>query len=215
MLVAERDRGMRFQFSEIFLRIGDDTMLRLLAGEATHPLINIVPGRAAALARGILDRDLLHRAFAFRGRFIESPPGLSTDVADDNRQAFWIRIIKHLDGLASRFELGQEIHDLAIRCARALAAAGINHDEMTACASHLKAIGPEQIIVDLPPLKAEAIRILARYPTGNLKLPEFSFNPAKWSAAYELQKRTGYVFCPRDVVPIVAIASKMLFGVQN
>jgi hypothetical protein len=211
MLVAERDRGMRFTFSEIFLRVGDDTMLRLLAGEVTHSQITIIPGRAAALARGILDRDLLHRAFAFRGRFIESPPGLSSDVADDNRQALWLRMIKQLDGLTARFELGQEIHDLAIRCARALSTAGINEEQMSACASHQEAIGPEQIIVDLPPLKAEAIRILARYPTGNLKLPEFSFNPAKWSAAYELQKRTGYVFCPRDVVPIVAIASKIVF----
>ena len=28
---------------------------------------------------------------------------------------------------------------------------------------------------------------------------------------YELQKRTGYVFCPRDVVGIVGIASKIVF----
>ena len=211
MLVAERDRGQRFQLSEIFLRVGDDTMLRLLAGEVTHPQMTIVHGRAAALAHGILDRELLHRAFAFRGRFINSPPGLSSDRTNDNRLALWSRIIKRVDGLASRFELGQEIHDLAIRCARALAAAGINDEQMTACAAQLEAIGPEQVIVDLPPLKAEAIRILARYPTGQLKLPEFSFNPTKWSAAYELQKRTGYVFCPCDVAPIVAIASKIVF----
>jgi hypothetical protein len=29
----------------------------------------------------------------------------------------------------------------------------------------------------------------------------------KWADAYDLQKRTGYVFCPRDVVPIVALAA--------
>ena len=42
-------------------------------------------------------------------------------------------------------------------------------------------------------------------------MPEFSFNPVKWADAYELQKRTGYVFCPREVVQIVGLASKVVF----
>jgi hypothetical protein len=52
---------------------------------------------------------------------------------------------------------------------------------------------------------------MARYPDGTLKVPEFSFNPVKWADAYDLQKRTGYVFCPRDLVPIVALAAGILF----
>jgi HD superfamily phosphohydrolase len=211
MLVAERDRGRRFDLSEIFLRVGDDTLLRILAGEVTHPAIALNPGPAAALARGIFGRELLHRAFAFRGRFIGSPPGLGADSADKNRQVLWRRIVKDLDGLEARFKLGQEIHDLAISCARRLAEDGINQQEMEDCAACLGSVGPEQIIVDLPELKADAIRILARYPNGALKVPEFSFNPVKWSEAYELQKRTGYVFCPKDVVHLVAIASKIIF----
>jgi len=211
MLIAERDRGTRFDLGEIFMPVGDDTMLRLLAGEVSHTGATLTSTKAAALAKGIINRELLHRAFAFRGRFIDSPPGLSAEIANDNRQVLWIRIVKELDGLAPRFELGQEIHDFALRSGQALINAGIDTQSMTDQVAFLEAVGPEQIIVDLPPLKAEAIRILARYPNGTLRIPEFSFNPAKWSAAYELQKRTGYVFCPREAVALVALASKIIF----
>ena len=211
MLVAERERGRRFDLGEIFLSVGDDTMLRVFSREVTHSSISIREGRASALAQGILNRELLHRAFAFRGRFVASPPGLSDGIADQNRQFLWRRIVKELDGLGARFEHGQEIHSLALRCAQAMAQRGIDKEEMEANAVYLEGIGPEQIIVDLPPLKADAIRLLARYPTGALKVPEFTFNPVKWSDAYELQKRTGYVFCPREVVRIVGLASKIVF----
>jgi HD superfamily phosphohydrolase len=211
VLVAERDRDRRFDLAELFLNVGDDTLLRILAGEISHPKIAVETTRCAALARGILDRELHHRAFAFRGRFIASPPGLSSESADPNRQTMWRRIVKDLDGLQARFEIGREIYNVALRCARALAEAGIDPTEMAGYKTTLETIGPEQIIVDLPALKADAIRILARYPNGAIKVPEFSFNPVKWADAYELQKRTGYVFCPREVVPVVGLASKIVF----
>jgi HD superfamily phosphohydrolase len=211
MLVAEGERGRRFDLGEIYLSVGDDTMLRVFSGEVTHSSISVVKGRASALAQGILNRELLHRAFAFRGRFVASPPGLAEETADQNRQFLWRRIVKDLDGLSARFELGKEIHSLALRCAEAMAQRGIDKNEMEANVGYLEGMGPEQIIVDLPPLKADAIRILARYPNGALKVPEFTFNPVKWSDAYELQKRTGYVFCPREVVRIVGLASKIVF----
>ena len=75
----------------------------------------------------------------------------------------------------------------------------------------LQKIGSDQIIVDVPALKADRISTLARFPNGALKIPEFSFNPVKWSDAYELQKQTGYVYCPRSVAEIVGLASKIVF----
>lgn len=71
--------------------------------------------------------------------------------------------------------------------------------------------GAEQVIVDLPENKADAIRILARYPNDRLAVPEFSFNPVKWADAYDLQKRTGYVFCPREMVALIELAAKLVF----
>jgi hypothetical protein len=211
MLVAERDRGRRFDLAEIFLGVGDETMLRILSGEVQHPGFVLRQGKGAPLAQGILDRDLFHRAFAFRGRFIAAPPGLSSETTDKNRRVLWRRIVSNLSGLRERYELGLEIYEFALRCSRELAAAKIDSEQMIEYAQCLEEIGPEQIIVDVPALKADRISILARFPNGALKIPEFSFNPVKWSDAYELQKRTGYVYCPRSVVEIVGLASKIVF----
>lgn len=211
LLVVERDRGRRFDLAELFLSIGDDTFLRVIAGEVSHPGVTVSPGPAAKLARGILERDLLHRAFAFRGRFIAAPPGLDREAADANRDSQWKEIVKKLDGLAARFDLGVEIHALAVDIATTLRDADVDAPDMQAVLQGLDESGPEQIIVDLPGRKAGAIRILARYPDGTLKLPEFSFNPQKWADAYDLQKRTGYVFCGKAVLPIVALASRVAF----
>ncbi len=213
MLVAERDRMRRLSLSEIFLSVDDDTMLRILAREVTHPdfMLSPEPSAATNLAKGILNRELLHRAFAFRGRFIASPPGLNGNTAEQNREKLWRRIVRELDDIGARFDIGAEIHRIAIACANALLDKSIDLDICQPCKEVLEQLGPEHIIVDLPALKAEAIRILARYPNGAIKVPEFSFNPVKWSDAYELQKRTGYVFCPREVVPLIALASKIVF----
>jgi HD superfamily phosphohydrolase len=100
ILVAERDRRRRFTLNEIFLSVDDDTMLRLFSGEVSHANLEVASASAAALAKGIIDRKLLHRAFAFRGRFIASVPGLDSEKTDQNRRSLWARIVKDLDGLA-------------------------------------------------------------------------------------------------------------------
>lgn len=210
LLVAERDRGRRFELGEIFLSVGDDTFIRIIAGEITHPRITTSSEAAARLARGILTRDLLHRAFAFRGRLIGAPPGLDDAITIANRDRQWRDVVKATGDLKGRYKLGCEIHDLAMRIAEVLArSAAPEEGERLHVA--LERCGPEQVIVDLPANKADAIRILARYPDESLKAPEFSFNPHKWTEAYEQQKRTGYVFCPKDCVPAVALASKIVF----
>jgi hypothetical protein len=211
ILVAERDRPERFTLEELFVNLGDDTVLRLFAGDVSHPNFSEQSPPAAALARGILTRELLHRAFALRGRFIGVAPGLDQDAVDRRRRTLWAKVVADLKSLRARYEMGERIHQLACSCADALTVQGIDAEMMTQYRTLLDRCGPEQIIVDLASLKAAAITILARYPNGTLRVPEFSFNPVKWSNAYELQKRTSYVFCPRDVVSIVALAAKIEF----
>ena len=87
MLVVERERGRRFDFSELFLPVSDGALLRMLSGQVTHARMNLTVGKSSSLSQNILDRDLLHRAFAFLGRFITSPPGLDQETANKNRQA--------------------------------------------------------------------------------------------------------------------------------
>jgi HD superfamily phosphohydrolase len=214
MLVAERDRNRRFDLNEIFLSVDDETMLRIFAGEVTHSNIDVNSKAAAALAHGILDRNLFHRAFAFRGRFIAMPPGTDAKAAEQTQNMLWGQIVKELDDLKARYDLGAEIHALAQRCSVVIKEAGVDVAEMTRFFAMLEDVGSEQVIVDLPLSKAEAIRILARYPNGAIRVPEFSFNPQKWADAYDLQKRTGYVFCPREIAPIIGLASKIVFLVR-
>lgn len=210
LLVAERDRRRRFDLAEIFLSVADDTFIRIVSGEVTHPRIDIASTAAASLAHRLLQRDLLHRAFAFRGRLIGSPPGLDEIESKANRDAQWREVAKATSELKGRYELGAEIHGVALEIAAALGK-GATANDAARLTEALTACGPEQVIVDLPANKADAIRILARYPDGSLKPPEFSFNPHKWTEAYEQQKRTGYVFCPKDCVPVIALASRIVF----
>ena len=210
LLVAERDRKQRFELAEIFQSIGDDTFIRVIAQEIQHPSITVQSEAAARLAKGILSRELLHRAFAFRGRLIGSPPGLEDATALANRDRQWRDVVKATGNLQGRYELGVEIHRVALEIADALIAGG-KKEEGEFYRQALEKCGPELVIADLPGNKADAIRILARYPDGSLKAPEFSFNPHKWTEAYEQQKRTGYVFCPKECVPAIALASRIVF----
>lgn len=207
MLIAERDREDRFSLDELFLAVSDDTMLQIFAGNVTHSKLQTPCNSARALAQGILDRELFHRAFAFRGRFIASPPALGAEKAKQNQKRLWGRLVKSLDNLYQRYQLGDEIHKLAVDCSAHLA----NIPEYEEACSEIANVSADQIIVDLPDLKAEGIRVLARYPNGAIRVPEFSFNPAKWADAYELQKRTSFVFCPKTVVPLVSLAARLVF----
>jgi HD superfamily phosphohydrolase len=211
ILIAERDRGRRFSLRDIFLGVGDETMLRILAGQVSHGSLQVSDGKSKEMARDLLNRDLFHRAFAFRGRFIAETTGLAKETLDRNRRTLWSRIERDLSTLQRRNDLGARIYDTAVTCAEAIVEEDVDGGKMRAQLDTIKKLGSEQIIVDLPKSKTERISTLARYPNGALKIPEFSFNPVKWSDAYELQKRTGYVFCPRTIVEVVGLASKLVF----
>lgn len=209
-ITAQKERGFRLKLEEVFARLGDDTMIRVLGGEIRHPTIGGGKEGAKGLAQAILDRDLYHRAFAFRGRFIACP-ALPERDKEDVRQAKWRELVKSLDTLEGRIELEHEIFSFAKRIGASLCAQFLNDEGISDAMERLATGGAEQIIVDLPEAKADAIRILARYPNDRLAVPEFSFNPVKWADAYDLQKRTGYVFCPRDMVALVGLAAKIVF----
>jgi len=65
------------------------------------------------------------------------------------------------------------------------------------------------IIVDLPENRVNAVSIYV-LDEGTLDLPNLFFDPARWSQVYDLEKRTGYVFCPPRFIPLVALSAKIL-----
>jgi HD superfamily phosphohydrolase len=213
LLVEERDRGRRLELEEIFLPVGDDVLLNILAQTVTHPGLPVSSDPAALLAQGILDRRLLHRAYAFRARFVAMPQEIGEKEAEETRSEQWRRILKDLESLADRYRFGVKIFEFAVSATAALmnALPIAQRQPIAALKDALEKLGPEHVIVDVPRRKADAIRVFARYPDGMLKVPEFSFNPIKWADAYDLQKRTGYVFCPQEILPIIALAARVLF----
>lgn len=164
--------------------------MRVFSQEVQHEGLKTNSEAAASLARKILDRDLLHRAYAFRGRFIATPNGYDAKEMSATQNENWLRIVKSLETLESRYELGEEIYELACRCSKVMSSSFPKDHDLARIETGLSEIGPEHIIVDLPESKTEGIRLLARYPNGALRVPEFSFNPQKWAEAYDLQKRT-------------------------
>ena len=70
---------------------------------------------------------------------------------------------------------------------------------------------PEHIIVDLPANKARpgGNLLLTRTENDEVGLPNLFFDPERWSNAYEQQKRCGYVFCPREQIPLISLASRI------
>jgi len=207
MLMLERERGERLSLAEVMLPVSDNTLLHILAGDVEHRQLPIPTTSSNSLAKGILTRTLFHRAFAFRSRFIAAPPGMDPEIVEQNQIRLWTELLKALKPLNSRYSVGAEIYALAVECANILRSKGMLSESCETVADFT----PDHIIVDFPSRKAEPIRMLARYPNGQLRVPEFSFNPAKWADAYDLQKRTGYVFAPKPLIPLVTLASKVYF----
>ena len=209
-ITAQEERGSRLRLEEVFARVSDDTMIQILGGDITRQDFESGRDRSRGLARAIMDRDLYHRAFAFRGRFIACP-ALTERSKDDLRQAKWRGLVKQLDTLRSRIALERTIFEFSKQIGASLLGQFPDDAGLIDAMERLEAAGAEQIIVDLSDNKADRISILARYPNDRLAVPEFSFNPVKWADAYELQKRTGYVFCPRETVALVGVAAKLVF----
>jgi len=75
----------------------------------------------------------------------------------------------------------------------------------------VQTLQPEHIIVDLPTNKTQpgGNLLLTRTADDEVGLPNLYFDPERWSNAYDQQKRCGYVFCPREYIPLVSLASRV------
>ncbi|WP_406698383.1 hypothetical protein V5E97_05925 [Singulisphaera sp. Ch08] len=72
---------------------------------------------------------------------------------------------------------------------------------------------PEHVLVDLPLNKvvARGGDILTRTQEGHVGTPNLFFDPEKWSQAYEHQKQCGFVFAPREAIPLISLAARIVF----
>lgn len=213
--VAEEERGRSFSIEELFLDVSDDTMIEVLGGRLSCDEVEGGKTRARELASRISQRRLYHRALAFASRFIEGMEGFQEEeTRDSERAAIWSRVTKGLDNMEKVQELEREIYTLACEIAEQV------DGELSESGTTLR---PEQIIVDLPFNKTAPTgnHLLTRTHDDQIGLPNLFFDPERWSNAYEQQKRCGYVFCPREHIPLVSFAARIVlfrrfrFGVNE
>lgn len=200
--VAEQERGSAFTLAELFLDVSDDTMIEVLGGRLVTDAVHGGGDRASDLSAAIRERRLYHRALAFASRFIAGLEGFQDDeTRDSERAALWRQVTRALDTFENIQRFEQEIYDTARKIAHVDA-------RLDALAAELR---PEHVIVDLPANRAGpgGNLMLTRTENDEVGIPNLFFDPERWSNAYDQQKRCGYVFCPRDQIPLVSLASRV------
>lgn len=201
--LAEEERGTKFTIEEFFTGFPDDIFVSVIGGALQSPALPCGGVRSQAVARKIQDRHIYYRAFAFSARFIHGLGSLSEAERRDTRAKKWSALLKHLlteDGCEN---IETKIYEKALALAR----------DIPELAEYGSDLNPEEILVDLP-LNRVVVRggdILTRTDGGHIGTPNLFFDPERWSQAYEHQKQCGFVFTPRERVPIVALASRIVF----
>ena len=115
----------------------------------------------------------------------------------------WRRLIKRLSTESGCREMARKIHEKAVELS----------DAIPDLADTTTALEEEEILVDLP-MNRVVVRggdMLTRTDRGHIGTPNLFFDPERWSEAYEHQKQCGFVFTPRSRVPLVALASRIMF----
>ena len=182
--------------------MSDDTMIEVLGGRLSSEELRGGGQRARDLATAIRERRLYHRALAFASRFVAGLEGFQDETTrDSERAALWRQVTRKLNTFEAIGEFEREIFETALAVAKV-------EDRLVSLASRLR---HEHVIVDLPANKARAggNLLLTRTENDDVGLPNLFFDPERWSNAYDQQKRCGYVFCPRDQIPLVSLASRI------
>jgi HD superfamily phosphohydrolase len=200
--IAEDERGQPFTLEELFFDVSDDTMVEVIGGRLSSADISGGGDRARDLATRIRERRLYYRALAFAARFVAGMDGFQDDqTRDSERAALWRQVTNGLATFDQIRAFEREIFRVA--------------EEVSHLDGHLGAsmanLRPEHIIVDLPMNKTQPSGnlLLTRTEDDQVGIPNLFFDPEKWSNAYDQQKRCGYVFCPREHIPLVSFAARL------
>ena len=201
--LAEEESASAYAISDLFADVSDDIFVNIVGGRLTSPPTTGGGPRSAKFAKAILRRDIHYRAFAFAARFILGPHDLPEPDQHDTRALMWRKLLRTLSTDEGCHSTAETIHNIALQLAAEI-------PDLAVIGENLE---PEEVLVDLP-LNKVVVRggdILTRTDGGHVGTPNLFFDPERWSQAYEHQKQCGFVFTPRDRVPLVALASRIVF----
>jgi HD superfamily phosphohydrolase len=200
--IVHEENPLALDLSSYFCLFSEGEYISAWSGTLTSDMVVSGGERALALGTALRSRHLYHRAFAFASRFVAGLDGLPAAERKETLQLQWDEVMSTLLNDAGLSTLSKDIHKLAIQLSSLI-------PELSGAVS----IQPEHILVDFP-LNKTVVRgndILTRTEAGEVVPPNLYFDSEKWSQAYEHQKQVGHVFCPREYVPLVCLAAKILF----
>jgi len=224
-LVHYADEARILKISDLFLSLPDEAMIRALGGIIGTDMPLTPNPKAKALAKALISRRLYKRAFAFAGRFLaglefEPSPidiGDEVDVAADadvpmseqEKDAERARVLSQINKKLSDLPLRISIEAQIAAMGRTF---GMAFPEGHHLHNQAASLEDFHVIIDLPrsPVPAR-IQVIAMMDDGRIEVPDIFYDPARWSAVYDLQRRTGYVFCEPTYVELVALASRVWF----
>ena len=201
--LAEEERGNMFTIREFFTGFPDDIFIGVVGGALKRPVLTSGGKRSLAVANMLQERRVYYRAYAFSARYIHGLGSLSEADQRNTRALKWSDLLRKLSTEDGRKDMETKIY----KRAKALA------QDISDPAKFAVDLRPEEILVDLP-LNRVAVRggdIFTRTDGGDIGTPNRFFDPERWSQAYEHQKQCGFVFTPRKRVPLVALASRIMF----
>jgi HD superfamily phosphohydrolase len=201
--LAEAERGKLFSIKEMLLNLSDDTFLAVLAGDLISAQLPVGNAASQGIAKALQNREIYHRAYAFAARFLALPEGLPEADQGPTRAWQWRQIYTSM----IRPEQLMALSDRVVKKAKELGEA------IPALRAMSTSISDEHVIIDLPLNKA-IVRggdILTRTSSGDIGRPNLFFDPERWSKAYEEQKQIGFVFAPRNVIPLITMAARIVF----
>lgn len=203
--LSERDKTGKYNLSALMPDFSDGTFLCALGGLVRIEPYLVPSKRTKELAEKILYRDLYHRAFAFSTRFLAGLDAMSDQERADTKGLIGREIQKIAANPDVARDLEKQIAELAQKIG-----------------THLKGIylpgktlDESQVLVDLPRPDKVSVRgqdILVSTADGHVELPNIFFDTEKWAQAYRANKLGGFVFCPRESIPVVNLASKIVFA---
>jgi len=197
---------------ETCLEIHDDELLRLTPeglSDRYSPLdtdsVRVAVDVAADISQRLRNRDLFMRAFAFSSNMVGEPYRNDALAASQIAQ-----LMRHLSNGSKRKALASQIAD---ECANILAIAGQTHRLQPIPGN---AVTP-YIWLSTPSSESthdESDDVLAGYlsrpgQVGLVPLKQVSPATRAWTDAYN-NPQVGFVFCPREFVDVVRIATEVV-----
>jgi HD superfamily phosphohydrolase len=197
-----RQRAQPVTLEELYSGFGDDAMIDIWGGLLRAEGILSGGPESSALAKSIKERDF-HRAYAFSSRFITSIEGQGEKELAETQAILWSRVTAQVEDFDAAREIARAIFEKTRDICAAVSDFGDQAGRLL----------EGQLVVDLPQHSrvSKSTEILVASEGGHVFTPNLFFNAEKWANAYVTQKQCGYVFAPRDAIPLVALASRIVF----